>query len=61
MNSTVYVKRRKTRRGHTWHIQWICPHEKRWKSRKVGTDRKRADYEAAKLQAELDDGGVCYF
>jgi integrase len=54
----VWVRRRKlSSRGKedrfTYHARWICPIEKCWKSRKLGTDQKRAEVEALKLEEEI--------
>lgn len=52
----VWIAKRKTRKGVTYHLRWICPQEKCWLSRKVDGDFKRATYEAAKLQEKLEEG-----
>lgn len=52
----VWIRKRRTKRGISYHLRWICPQERRWKNRFVGTDVKRARHEAAKLEAELTEG-----
>ena len=51
----VYVRKLQTkRRGMTYHLRWICPHEKKWKSRKAdGVNGKSATQRSANLQAAL--------
>ena len=44
----VWIRKRKTAKGATYHLRWLSPSG--WKSRKVGTDKKRADREAANPQ-----------
>lgn len=48
--------KRKTKRGATYHLRWICPQSRKWKARKVGTDKKRAERQAAVLEQELQRG-----
>jgi len=53
----VWIRKRKRESGKVvYDLRWVCPVERKWKSRKVGTDSKRAKYEAAKLEAELAAG-----
>lgn len=52
----VWIRKRATKNKLTYHLRWICPVEKRWKSRLVGTDIKRAQCECAKLQESLEEG-----
>lgn len=55
--SRVWIRKRETSKGKaTFHLRWICPNEHKWKSRKSGTDRKKADREAATLEKQLADG-----
>ena len=54
----VWIGKRKlaTRRGRerfSYHLRWISPDG--WKSRHVGTDRKRADHDALKPAETLPD------
>ena len=61
METKVWIRKRqcKPRRGRavtSYHLRWICPQERCWKSRRVGTDSKRAIAMAAKLEDELADG-----
>ncbi len=61
METRVWIRKRRCQPRHgravtTYHLRWQCPTERRWKSRKVGTDGKRAQAQAAKLEGELSDG-----
>jgi integrase len=40
----------------TYHLRWIDPVAGKWRSRKVGSDRKRALAEQAKLEGALKEG-----
>lgn len=53
---SVWIRKRATKRGTSYHLRWICPQERRWRNRRVGTDIRRARHEAAKLEAELTEG-----
>lgn len=52
----VWITKRKTKRGSTYLLRWVCPQERKWKARAVGGDHKRADREAAKLEEQLRIG-----
>ncbi len=53
----VYISRRQRGSGKpSYHLRWIDPATRKWKSRKIGTDGKRAEREAALLTRELDRG-----
>ena len=53
----VWLRRRRCKSSKTtYHLRWVCPTEQRWRSRKVGSDRKRAEREAAVLEWELTQG-----
>lgn len=52
----VYVVTKHTRKGDTYHLRWVCPRAQRWRSQKVGTDKKRATRAAAELEIELTRG-----
>lgn len=52
----VWIRKRKTKRGKSYHLRWICPEARAWKSRHVGSDRRQAVYEAAKLEEQLFNG-----
>lgn len=52
----VWISSRKCKKGKSYHLRWLDPSTGRMKSRKAGTDRKRADREAALLERELEDG-----
>ncbi len=53
----VWIRARKLKSGkQSYHLRWIDPHAGKWRSRKVGTDKKRADREAATLEGELRAG-----
>lgn len=53
----VYVRARRRKNGRpNFHIQWIDPATKRWKSELVGPSRKQADQRAAFREKELADG-----
>ena len=57
MEAKVWIRKRSLAKGRTsYHLRWICPTEHRWKSRHVGTDRKRAEREAVLLEVELNEG-----
>ena len=52
----VYVRTRRTKHKATYHLRWVSPEKHRWKSEKIGTDRRRAEREALKLAESLQDG-----
>ena len=52
----VWIRRRVTKGKPTFHLRWVCPIGRRWKSRKVGTDKRVAAREATKLELELSQG-----
>ena len=53
----VWIRKRSLAKGRTsYHLRWVCPTQHKWLSRHVGGDRKRAERERAKLEAELDVG-----
>lgn len=53
----VWIRTRSRKGGKpTYHLRWIDPTANKWKSRKSGTDRKRAERDAAKLEEELNAG-----
>ena len=52
----VWISSRKCKKGKSYHLRWLDPSTGRMKSRKAGTDRKRADREAALLERELEEG-----
>ena len=54
--SRVWIMKRKTKRGATYHLRWICPQSHKWKARKAGTDKKHAERQAAVLEEELRCG-----
>ena len=54
--SRVWIMKRKTKRGTTHHLRWICPTEQKWKSRRVGTDSRIAKRERNKLEESLATG-----
>lgn len=54
--SRVWIRKRKTKRGATYHLRWICPQSHAWKNRKTGTDKKHAERQAAVLEQELQRG-----
>ena len=54
--SRVWIMKRKTKRGTTHHLRWICPTEQKWKSRRVGTDSRIAKRERSKLEESLATG-----
>ena len=55
--SRVWIGKRTCKSGRTtYHLRWIDPQARRWRSRKVGTDCKRAAREATLLERQLDEG-----
>ncbi len=55
--SRVYIAKRQRGTGKpAFHLRWMDPATGRKKSRKVGTDRRRANHEAALLEQELGRG-----
>ena len=52
----VWIRARKCRKRSSYHLRWIDPVRHCWRSRKIGTDRKIAERERAKLEMELADG-----
>jgi len=52
----VWVRKRKIKKGLSYHLRFISPLSNRWVSKGVGTDRKRADREAALLESKLNNG-----
>ncbi len=61
VETKVWIRKRSCKPRHgravtTYHLRWVCPQERTWKSRKVGTDSKRAQAELVKLEAELEAG-----
>ncbi len=60
MSTKVWIEKRRLSGGgraqFTYHLRWVCPTDRRWRSRRVGTDRKVALVAQAKLQDELEEG-----
>lgn len=53
----VCIGTRKCKRGKdTYHVKWIDPATNKWKSKKSGTDRKKAEYDRREMEAELRKG-----
>jgi len=53
----VWIRKRRLKSGRTtYHLRWIYPQSRSWKSLKVGRDSKRAEREAAKLEEQLRSG-----
>lgn len=52
----VWISARNCKRKKSYHLRWIDPASLKWKSRRAGTDRKRAEREAALLEQELTNG-----
>ncbi|MCH8881231.1 MAG: site-specific integrase [Planctomycetes bacterium] len=52
----VWIRARKCRKRTTFHVRWVDPVRRCWRSRKIGTDRKLAERERVKLEMELADG-----
>ena len=53
----VWIRKRALAKGRTsYHLRWVCPTEHQWKSRHVGTDKRRAERDAALLEGELNEG-----
>ena len=67
-NIQVWIRKRKLKkkcrcRGpcrckekHTYHLRWLDPATGGWRSKKIGTDRKVAEREAAVLEGQLQGG-----
>ena len=49
----VWVRKRKGKKGTTFHLRWIEPGSGRWRNRKVGSDSRLAEREATRLEDEL--------
>lgn len=56
MSDRVYISKRKCKGKTTYHLRWVCPVERRWKSRYAGTDRTRAEGPRELLERELAEG-----
>lgn len=52
----VWVSSRKCRKRTSYHLRWIDAATGRWRSKAVGTDRKRVVREAVRLENELGNG-----
>lgn len=52
----VYVGKRKGAKRPIYHLKWIDPATHRWRSKKSGTDIKRAQGDAVVLERELNAG-----
>ncbi len=53
----VWIRKRKCAGGKfTYHLRWIDPAGGGWRSRRIGTDSKRAMCEKVKLEADLAAG-----
>lgn len=53
----VWIRKRKLTNGKTtYDLRWLCIETGGWKSRKIGTDKRRAIREAATLEQSLYDG-----
>ena len=52
----VWIAKRKTTGKTTYRLRWIDPAAGKWRSRAVGTDRRVAQQEAARLEDELHLG-----
>ncbi|MCP4592562.1 MAG: tyrosine-type recombinase/integrase [bacterium] len=53
----VWIRSRNCKTGKTtYHLRWICPQTHKWRNRKVGGDRRRAEREAAQLEHQLSAG-----
>lgn len=48
----AWISKRNTKHGVRYHLRWICPMEKKWKSRCAGTDHGNA----VRLRADLLSG-----
>ncbi len=58
MNDTarVWLSSRKCKRKTSYHLRWYDPSTGKMRSKVAGTDKKRADREAMKLEQELEKG-----
>ena len=53
----VWISSRKLKSGkRSYYLRWIDPGTGKWRNQKVGTDRKRAEREAAKHEDKLQQG-----
>ena len=52
----VWIRKRDTKQGATYHLRWICPYERRWKSERVGGDRSVAIRRGVLLEEKLREG-----
>ncbi|MCH9033811.1 MAG: hypothetical protein IID42_04830, partial [Planctomycetes bacterium] len=52
----VYVTERKLRKKPGYSLRWIDPSTGKWRSKAAGTDRRRAVFDAANLERELQRG-----
>ena len=53
----VWISSRKLKSGkRSYHLRWIDPVTRKWRNKAVGTDRKRAEREAAMLDDKLRQG-----
>ena len=53
----VWIRKRKLKGGRTsYHLRWLDTGTQKWRSRRIGTDCKRAEREAAGLEKELAEG-----
>ncbi len=52
----VWIRKRKTKRGTSYHLRWICPTQHKWRSKCVGSDSRFAQRELVKMEQELRSG-----
>ncbi len=52
----VWLSSRKCKRKTSYHLRWYDPSTGKMRSRVAGTDKKRAEREAMKLEQELEKG-----
>lgn len=53
----VWIRSRRLRNGKSsHHLRWIDPTTRKWRNRRIGTDRKIAEREALRLEDQLANG-----
>ena len=52
----VWVSSRKCKKRISYRLRWVDPGGGGWRSKTIGTDRKHAEREAARLEDQLERG-----
>ncbi|MCH8854298.1 MAG: site-specific integrase, partial [Planctomycetes bacterium] len=52
----VWIRKRKGKKRTSYHLRWIDADSGKWRNKRIGTDVKLAQREAAKLEMQLAEG-----